>query len=254
MVSDQQVRDKIDLFERVVERKFESLDSGNVPEKNFPKLYRTMGMKYQALGLYKLSLEECDAAVSEFITATKWYRDSVRKFRQRRDSPSDNFEGGTTLLKFLYCAVFSREEDLAIEASKLALETSIHHYRRFSTEWRYYYMKALAASILGTKEQEKYLNKMEQTLAHLDGTTKTFFEALWNSLSGLIDKDTERFCMGIKQILEWHDGKVDFENKTSAKDLVCQQAASLLVLAQQKGMEIRVDSEYIPECVYDIAD
>lgn len=210
-------------------------------------------MMAQNVGLFRLVLEECDSAVDELGTASTWYRDSIQTFRQRRDSPSDNFEGETTLLNYLYCALLADDGAVVSEAAKIALNTDIDHYEGFSTLWRYHYMNALAAIILDTGTQAEQLANLEETLDDLDGSHAAFFGALWRALAGIEARDADQFTAGIDQLLDWHDGKVDFETKTDPKDLVCRQAAALLVVARRNGMDVHVDSEYIPECVSNIS-
>ncbi|WP_255192249.1 Imm49 family immunity protein [Natronobeatus ordinarius] len=79
-----------------------------------------------------------------------------------------------------------------------------------------------------------------------------YFGALWHALTGIVDRDEQAFEDGIAQFLEWHDDNVDFENKTSADDLVCLPVLTLVVLARRDGMDVSVDSPYVPDCVDDL--
>lgn len=249
---EEKIREKLELYEKIVDRKVGKLETGKIPKDNVSQVYLSVGNKSHAVGLYKLALGECDSAVLDFVTSAEWYYKGTVKTRDQRESISDDFEGETTLLKYLYSALLTSEEELVIQAAKLANDTSVRHYHQFSTIHRYYFMQAITATILNKGDQQEYISEMEKSLTDLDGTTKTFFEALWIALSGITKEDRERFRSGIEQLLEWHDQKTDFKNKTSANDLVSRQAIALITLARRKGIDVYVDSEYIPECIYEI--
>lgn len=250
--AEEKIRDKLELYERLVDRKLSKLNDSDIPEENISDVCLSIGNKSHAIGLYKLTLGECNEAVTDFRMSAEWYYKGVQETRSRRESVSGDFEGDTTLLKYLYSALLAGDEDLLTQAAELARETSIRHYHQLSTTHRYYFMQAIAATILHTGEQQDFLDEMETTLADLGGTTQTFFEALWELLSGIVNKDIEQFHTGIDQLLDWHDGKVDFENRTSAKDLVSRQSVALIALANREDMDVHVDSPYVPDCISDL--
>ena len=228
------------------------VDGNYTSENNLPKMDRKRGMVSQNIGLYYFALDECDTGVEHFQFATEQYRRSITDLREQRETPSDNFEGETTLLDYLYCTLLSREIPSSKTAAELVLKTEREHYERFSTEWRYYYTMALAASILENGEQHQYLDQLQKTIPTHDQAHEQFFTALWTALSGIKNRGEDEFCAGINQFLDWHDKNVDFDTKTSATDLVCKQVAALIVLARRNGMDVYIDSEYIPECVYEL--
>lgn len=249
--SEQRIQDKIERFERMRNRTFESLDSDRVPEKNIPKAHRTIGRNSQAIGLYRLSLGDCNTSIDEFTISVEWYCTALHELRYRRDSAWESETNN--VLDLLYSALLTGDDERHQNAAKMALDVPEEFVDRFPPTYRYYYLKALAASILDTGVQHEYLDSLEETLADLDSTKHTFFEALWIALSGIEERDEDKFDTGVKQLLDWHHKQVDFENKTSANDLVCRQAATLMVLARQKGLDVHVDSEFIPDCVYELA-
>lgn len=248
--SKKQIWGKLSLFVRQRNKKHSKLDGDKIPRENIPKVYRTIGRQSQVIGLYSLSIGECEDSKVEFTTSVLWYRDALEKLRGRRNSAWESESNNA--LDVLYSALLSGDEKLVSEAAKSALEVPDEYVDRFPTTYRYYYLKAFATAILETDDQQYYLDELEKTLGDLDGTKEAFFEPLWAALSGLTHRDTEAFLTGIEQFLAWHHSQVDFENKTSAKDLVCRQATALIVLARQKGMDVRVESEYIPECIYEL--
>lgn len=248
---EKQIRDKLNLYNNIIERKLGKIEGNKIPIENVPKVQRKIGRNYQNTGMFELVLGDCGNSMSEFEESVEWYSRALEEFRNRRDSPWES--EANNVLDLLHSALLSGHTEHREMAAEMALEVPEEFVDRFPTTYRYFYMKALAASILETNEACQYLNSLEKELANLEGTKHTFFEALWLALSGIEQRDDKQFSEGIHQFLNWHDQQVDFENKTSAKDLVCRQAASLLVLARQKGLEVRIDSEYIPECVYELA-
>jgi len=199
--------------------------------------------------LYKLALGSCEDAVPDFGESTEWYYKGTRETRQRRESLSDDFEGGVRLLKYLYSAILSGDEELLEQATEVAFETHESHYHQFSTIHRYHLMNALAAIIQETGDQQHHLDDLEATLDDLPDDHPQYFGALWQALTGIVDQDVEAFEDGIEQFLEWHDDNVDFDNKISAGDLVCLQAVALIVLARRKGVNTSIESPYIPDCL-----
>ena len=251
---EEEIRGKVTRYQRIRKKLLEPIDNEEISEESLPKRLRKAGMVSRNLGLYQFTLGECEPGIEEFHTAIRLYRDSIREFRAQRDSPSENFEGEITLLDYLYCTLFSGDVDLTANAAETVLATEKDHYERFSTEWRYHYTMALAASILDTGEQNRYLSELEKLIPDGDKSHEVFFTALWMVISGIENRNKNRFYTGFDRLLEWHEGeKIDLENKTSADDLVCKQAAALIVLANRKAIDVHVDSPYIPDCVYELA-
>ena len=249
---EEKIRKKLERFERIRDRKFKSLDEGRVPEENLPKVYLSIGSKAFSIGLYKLSLGECGDSVTDFEFAAEWYNKGVYETRQRRNSLSDDFEGGERLLNYLYVSILSKNEELLDQAAELCLNTSEKHYDQFSTNYRYYFMKALAATIRGTGDEQRYLNELGATLPELPDDHYQFFDALWTILTGITQSNSDQFYSGTNQFLEWHENnKIDLESRTSADDLICKQITSFIIVANQKDMDVRVESPYIPECIYE---
>lgn len=251
--SEEKIRGKLSRRKKLRMKLLKSLAENEVSEKNIPRRHRKVAQMSMSTGLYSFALSECDPGYSELQHATEWYRDAIREYRTRRDSPKDNFEGETTLLDYLYCALLSGDNELFTEAAGLVRETEPEHYDRFDTQWRYSYTQALAALVLDAGDQREFLDDLERTIPDHDDAHERFFTALWIALAGIDEGDEGQFDDGVEQFLEWHDGQVDFENKTSAEDLVCKQVAALVVLARHRGMAVRVDSEYVPDCVYKVA-
>jgi hypothetical protein len=252
--SKDEIEDKLEFFSRRLRKISNQVEQKELPEENIPKGHRMAGSKAKAVALYKMSLERCDDAVEDFLTAVKWYQDSITEYRERRDSPSDNFEGETTLLNYLYCAILSGNEGFQKEAAEIALDTESEHYSRFSTEHRYHFMNALASMMLDNGDQQIHLDKLDDALAEPPADHQRFFGALHTTLSGIVSDDSAQFQEGAEQFLDWHDDNVDFENKTSAEDLVCKQIAALWVLARRNGMDVTVDSPYLPDCLEELVE
>jgi len=248
----EKVEDKLQHREEFVKKRIDSLNSGKVPEENFPKVHLSIGNDYQQIALFKMALGNCKAAIPEFETSAEWYYDGARETRERRDSLSEDFEGGTTLLKYFYSALLAGDEDLLTQATEIAFETEESHYHQFSETHRYYLLNALAATVAETGDQQAYLDELEATLDDLPDDHDQYFGGLWRALSGIVTDDTKLFSEGVDQFLDWHDNNVNFENKTSPEDLVCKQVVALLVLARRNGMDVHVDSPYIPDCVSDL--
>lgn len=246
------VENKLQHREEFIKRRIDSLNSGKVPEENFPKVNLSIGNDYQQIALYKVALGDCKRAIPDFETATEWYYKGSQETRERRESLSDDFEGGVRLLKYLYSAILSGDDALLEQATEIAFETHESHYHQFSTVHRYHLMNALAATVQETGDQQHHLDELEATLDELPDDHPEYFGALWHALTGIVDRDEQAFEDGIAQFLEWHDDNVDFENKTSADDLVCLPVLTLVVLARRDGMDVSVDSPYVPDCVDDL--
>ena len=252
MKDTESIRSKLERFERTKERLLESLEVGKVPDENLTETYLRIGNKYQAIGLYRMALEDCTDARSDFEQSAEWYHKGVRETRRRRDDPSDDFVGGVRLLKYLYSAVLTGDTAVIEQATEAVVETHESHYERSSTIYRYHLLQGLAAILQDTGTQRLQLEELQTTLKGVSEEHQHYFGALGQALTGIVDHDGETFSDGVDQFLEWHDDNVDFETKTSARDLVCLQVVVLVVLARRSGMAGRIDSEYLPECTSEL--
>lgn len=255
LVSESKIREKLSLFEEMVDRKLHKLDEGTVPEDNVPRVILGVGSRSQNVGLYRLALGECEDAVAEFERSAEWYDRGAREIRSRRESLSEDFVGEESLLRHLYSAILAGDDELLERASEVALETDESHYQRVTSTHRYHLMNALVAILTGTEDPRPHLDDLVDTFPELPEEHQRFFGAIETALRGIAERDTDEFYAGIDRLLEWHDEeKVDLENKTSAEDLVCLQATTLIVLARRNGLDVRVTSPYVPECIYEMTE
>lgn len=209
------------------------------------------GSKSQTIGLYKMALGACADAVDDFETAAEWYFEGARETRRRHDSLSNDFEGGVTLLEYLYSTILAGDDERLEQAMDVARETDESHYHQFSTTVRYHLMNALVAILDDTSEHRAHLEELETEMQDLPDDHERYFGALKTALEGIVDRDSAAFHTGVERFLEWHDEEnVELENRTSADDLVCFEVVTLIVLARREGMDVHVSSPYVPECIY----
>lgn len=245
------IRKKIDRFQNLNERKRELHDTGEVPEENIPRTKRTIGNNSRAIALYHFKLEECNKEKSEFRTAVNYYLTSIEMSRARAELVDRN--DPISIRYLLHAALLSGEEPLVKTAADLALETPSEYTEEYSSLYHYYYVMALASVIADTGPTQEYLDHLDEEIdainpAYVEDDLHVLYRAWWTTLQGIVTQDDQRLRAGITDLLAHHD-ETTAEDSTKAKDLVCISAVALLVLAHRHGLEVHVDSEYIPDCV-----
>lgn len=248
--------EKIERGRKIRSKREQLLKKDKVPEKNLPSTYRGLGHNSRSIALCYFALQECDEGIAEFRTAADHYLSSIRSNYEDKDS-IDRVEP-VRLRYLLHVALLSGDDsrlrDATDSTSKLAKEyvaehpDALHHY---------YYVVALAAEIQDTGDQKTYLDKLDEAIEsinpdYVEKKLHVLYRAWWRILSGIVSRDEQVFDQGMTELLDYH-AEFASSDSTSPKELVCLSGTALVVLARRKGLDVRVDSEYIPACVDELA-
>lgn len=249
-------REQIESANSQRERLKDLLDAGEVPEENVPRTRRMVGSDARAIGTYRLRLGECERAADEFRLAADHYRTALETTRDREDSL---VRGEPIRLRdLLEVALLSGDDSLIEAASDLALETPLESAETLPDKpYHYYYPLAVAATIAETGGQQEYLERLDDAIeeidpAHTEGDLRGYYRTRSSALSGVVSRDGAQFDSGLSELLSHHE-KASSSESTQPDQLVCIGGSALIVLARRKGMDVRVDSPFVPECVFEIA-
>lgn len=223
-----ELRSQIESVRSHREQLQDLLDSDDVPEENVPRTHRSMGAKNRSVGVYLLRIGECREAASEFGTATNHFVTALEMTRDRQDSPE--MGEAIDLRKLLEFALLSGDDGLVETAADLALDTPSNFPDLHADyDFYHYYAMALAAAIAESETLEPHLVHLDDAVddidpEHTEGDVRGYYRSRYSALSGIASRDEAQFRSGISD-----------------------------VLARRKGMDVRIDSEFVPECVYEIA-
>ncbi len=118
-----------------------------------------------------------------------------------------------------------------------------NHHRDLLHE--YYYVKALAA-LLQDEDARQYIANMRAFIEDLNPDLVQYFEPLAIALEGIATHDTEQLHEAIEQLVEYHAADIA-DQPSSAQEYVCLPALALSKLAERHGLEVDIESEYIPQ-------
>lgn len=249
------IREKIGRVRDVRERTRVLLKNGGVPKEKRPSTNRMIGNNSRSIALYHFKLGECDEGRDEFQTAVNSYQTAIELSRTRVDvvDRSDPIR----VRDLLHMALLTGDSDLVETAAELALNTPSEYTDEYSSLYHYYYVMALAGAITDTGSLKEYLQLLDTEIdaidpAYVEDDIHVFYRTWWTTLEGIISREEQRVQAGITDLLAHHDDTAP-EETTHPKELVCISATALLVLARWHGLEIHIDSEYIPECVYEFS-
>lgn len=253
---DDVLSDKIDRTVSMREEAIDQIEDGDVPAENLPRAKRNLASDCRAIAVYQFVLGECSEGRAEFRAAADHYRTALELTRDRHDAPQ---KGEPIRLRMLLeAALLSGDDDLVEAAADLTLETPPSFVETYPVyDFYHYYAMALATAIAETGELESFLQRLDDAVEDLDpehteGDVRGHYRSRSSALAGIASRDEAQFDSGISDVLAHHAESSSLDS-TQPKELVCIGGAALLVLARRKGMDVHVDSEFVPECVYEIA-
>lgn len=113
---------------------------------------------------------------------------------------------------------------------------------------RYFYAKGFAAVALGESDlAADYLDGLREANRDndSDGTRHLRMAAGVAFIDGMLSESAERVTEGIERMLDRHVRKLPGEPEVG-EDAICIEATSFLVFAKENGLEVEVDTEFIP--------
>jgi hypothetical protein len=114
----------------------------------------------------------------------------------------------------------------------------------------------IAACVLDDEDVEDLADRLVELADEFDQYHTTVrpgqSRALARTCRGIVREEPDSVAEGAGTLIAAHEEDID-DDPRGHREVVCHPAAALIVLARQRGLNVRVDSEYVPEAVYDLA-
>ena len=204
-----------------------------VPEQ-IPSTYYGMGIDSRGIAIYTLLLGNKNEVLNWFEKAAKYLEEYI--VHQRFLTGSWEGESGRCT-DFLEVAILSGNDKLIVEAVKRAQEIDEKFPQRYpAPAQNYYYLLALSNTL--SREKMKAESLLEKIDVKRNKIYEDYFNGLKESVKGLLKNDVKFVLDGITQILTFHTRKYG-KNPVTDDEFVCIPATALLILAKNKGFEIK---------------
>lgn len=248
-MSDEDIQSEISFRESEIERTQTRIDEQSIPEDRYAIAYYSMGIDAMKVGLYQLVGGDISATQRWFERSTTYYIERVRKGQEFREELEKSYWENEPMVfrEAFYCAILSGSDTLRNEVATEALAMDDAYLTEFPTVVHdFYFVRALAAIVLERDDAREFVAQLLTNLDHLRPKLHAYFSALATIVTGITSDDAERATEGFEQLLEHHDDDIQGTPKGADK-IVCLPAVALLVLARERGLNIEIESKYIPK-------
>lgn len=213
------------------------------------------------VGLGKLYLSEVGDASEWFANVSPgWIEDATAKWEFKLEGdkqPRIDRLPWRHLYRALQSAVLSGDEAV-IESSATAVREratapELDDLPGQEHGHRAWIVRAFAALLLGRDDVPDYLEEARSRLDD-DSYHQGYFGSQVDALEGIFEQDEVATREAIEDCLAFHAASfTDNEDMHFVEEVVSADACTFIVLARQRGLDIHVDSEYVPEAVYELA-
>lgn len=118
---------------------------------------------------------------------------------------------------------------------------------------RAWIVRAFAALLLGRDDVSDYLEEARARLED-DNYHQEYFGSQVDAIEGIFEQDEATTRAAIEDALAFHEASfTDNEDMHFVEEAVSADACAFVALARQRGLDVRVDSEYVPKAVYELA-
>lgn len=108
--------------------------------------------------------------------------------------------------------------------------------------------RSLANVAIGSASQEEYIDALRESVTDEDAHLQRYFGAVATVLDGIRTGDEESVEDGLVILLDRHAEKREGKS-SSLRDHVSRRPLALFLLARKRGLNIDIDSQYIPDTV-----
>lgn len=251
------VEEKKINYDAVRNRIDSAIESEEPPGTIVPK-FHSVYINAFAAATYSLVLGDVE-------TARKWFHRAADTIRDQRTFVVDHYDDvgwsrqkmvSNYGVKSLTCACLADDwacaEEIATstrtESETVANLDHVRTVERLESQ-------VLATTVLDDGDVNELADQLIETAEEMD----EYFTAVRPGQSGLlagtataiVDRDQDATVEGITAIVAAHEDHLDGEPSRAAQ-VVSHLAVALLVLANHRGLDVHVDSEYVPDAVYDL--
>lgn len=248
----ERIRSLKERYEERIEKREGRLQRGEVIDEKLPFVHSGFASHNHKIGISSVGLGDIETAREHFSLASREYRTSVREARKREGDLHTFRNIPMTLVNGVYSAALAGNGELArtLSGEILELPPEMRPPHEFVDESvtfhpdKYYLARCLAGAVLDRVDQAD-LEELEAINEDKPPVDALYGQAILDFARGLDEDEPALVERGVESMLEHHDRELDEENVVDV--LMCPQATALLVLARQRGYDVEIDSEFVPE-------
>ncbi|MFC7046967.1 Imm49 family immunity protein [Halobacteriaceae archaeon GCM10025711] len=222
-----------DELQEGIERAHEIIDAtldrwDRIPPDRKP--YYRLAIQARIIGLYRSVLGDREAAFEWLGKSAEWYLDSYGPGK------------AAMLVRAQLTAVLARDDALMAKAAEMAHEAE-------SGEPTYFDGVATCLSSLIRGDDEATLRHAD-ALTDLESTAfqdVDYYDGLGTCCRAIATGDESLLETALETVLERHETLIPKLGDRTHDAQVCIPAAAIVVLARQRGLDVDVESEYLPE-------
>jgi hypothetical protein len=154
---------------------------------------------------------------------------------------STQARGGIRAQIGLHSAVLAGDERLIDALAEQVLTLTNDYETDYRASPQYYYEACATGSLLLGNDQTA-MEYREASLEAVDVDSRS--DGLTQAQEGIADHDQMRVTTGIQQIIDYHESV--YEEMRPWNQLVSRPGASHLLIARDRDLDVRIDSEYLP--------
>lgn len=145
----------------------------------------------------------------------------------------------------LISAIISADQQQIIQISRTTLDMDERFLKEFALQRVYYTPKALAAVCLDTEQVDDFI----ECARNEEGGTDRFLARL-SAIETISSQDDSGVEAAVEQLLNIH--KTNRSNNLSdPNSIMSYDATAFVILARQRGLNVQVQSPYIPSALVD---
>lgn len=236
----EEMETKIEQIKGDIEQHLQRLE-GKPSDESLASNYRALYLDYDNAATYALLIEDAERARYLFSQAAENALKFVRDAREyRKEIERDWWEVEPEELEHaLTRALLAGNDELLADAVGETEDLDELYLDEFPDNPTWYHRPRALAAVIDDEDPRPYL---EQLGAVADGT---FAQALLTIYEGLVDRNEQHVRSGIEQIVQYHE-RIVGSDPSERLEFINHIATALLVLARTRGLDISVDSEFIP--------
>lgn len=214
------------------------------------------------VGLGKLYLGEDEEAAAWFADVSPaWVMNAEDKWEFKLEGDKQPHIGRLPwrhLYRALQTAILSSNEAVtestAVRVWEMSTSSDLNELPGQKDARRASVVRAIAALLSGRDDVATYLEEARTRLGD-DRYHQGYFGSQVDAIDGIFNREDAPAETAIKDALAFHDESfTDNEDMHFVEEAVSIDACTFIALARQRGLDVHVDSEYVPEAVYELAE
>ncbi|WP_224448654.1 immunity 49 family protein [Haloprofundus salilacus] len=242
-------RDICELRSRYDEKRSELSQSlsfvDEVPEKKLVPLYNSIGIQSQGAAAYAVFFDEFETARSLFADAAEYSSKSITVRRKWRDEleGEDWRSEPVAIHRALISAVLSGNKQICTETSDLAQSMDKSYVDDFPDNTAQFYRVQSVGEIIAENTSKVSLQLISR---QSEKDTNSRSKAIASLYQGFSEEDESEIQDGIQQLVSLFEERVN-PKSSNPSDLFEQSATAFFLLAHERGFEVTVETDSLPE-------